>query len=262
MAASAIVRRRQMLALPLLALVFVGVPVLIAGYLMVVELGAARRGGGQINWGVPATYGVVLGMGLIMWAFSRHRPGTWAHQGFYFGVAGALPAMATVLYASTRGIDIVLGVLIQFVAPIVAYIGLGTLAYRVLTFPVVEELADSRYEWTVPLRGLPRVALTIGTGEIGVVQHEAVVWWFLQLSPVAHRWRRPLAAVDMVWDATTNGFAPLILPKGIEVASGATTGPAVGVRVGKHTWVLPVDDAQQVIRLLERRIAMKAARAI
>lgn len=258
MAVSAVVGRRRMLALPLLALAFVGVPVLIAGYLMAVELAAARRDGGQANWVVAVPYGILLGVGLLMWFVCRRRPGTWAYQGFYFGVAGCLPAILTAVYANTRGIDIALAVILQGVAPVVVCWVLGRLAYRMLTFPVVEDLADSRYEWTVPLRGLPRVALTIGTDQVGVVQQEGVFMFFLQLGPIANRWRRQLSSVDWVWDASTSGVAPPNLPKEIDAKSDGTTGPAVGIRVADNTCVLPVDDAQQVIRLLERRIAMRA----
>lgn len=248
--ASAVLRRRQLRATPLLSLAFAGVPALLIGYSLAVEL----------SWGMAAPGGIMLVAGLLTAYWSRHRPGRWAQRGFYFGLTGAIPALTTYIVAVVEDVELPLGAvggLALCVVPAIVCWGLGWLAHRVLTFPVVEELAESRYEWTLPLRGLRRVALTVGTADVGIAESQWAIVLFLHLDPVERRARVPLDEVDLVWDATTSGVAPASLPETVEATCDEITGAAVGIRGAGQTWVLPVDHAPQVVRLLQRRVATR-----
>src|SRR5690606_37455937 len=66
----------------------------------------------------------------------------------------------------------------------------------------------------------------------------------------------PLSAVSWVWDASISGTAPANLPRAIRGEIDEVSGPAVGLRVYGHDWVLPVESADAVVALLRRRIGL------
>lgn len=187
MTTSAEVRRRQRLALPLLPVEFIGVPLIILGLVLAVEVRRAEEtdAGFDVIQVVPVL--ILLALGAFIWSRNRFKPARWAASGAVFGTFGG----------GLCGL-------------------LGWTARRVLTRPVVEELADTRYA---------------------------------------------LAQLTRVDEVHIDGYGCSVqpqLPLTIQAEVGAAPGPALGVQAGQLYWVIPVEDAGQVARLIQRRMRQSA----
>jgi|SRR5690606_10304695 hypothetical protein len=205
--------------------------------------------------------------GALTWLFGGRRPGDWAMYAIYVNVWTALGLAFPMVFFVALGEEnpwrwLIVGAgLLAMPLILVASSALAARAARMLTLPVSAAMADSSYHWPIPLRGLRRTMLVVGTKVIEVRRQSIPVLDFFDIDHHSGGTKYPLTKVTWVWDATTNGEAPATLPKALKVDVETISGPAVGLRVDGHEWVLPVDRPAEVVALLQRRIERANAAA-
>ncbi|MFO7191794.1 hypothetical protein [Thermocrispum sp.] len=251
-----VVREREVRAHALLGFAFVGVPVVVSAYCLVVDALLVDRPLG----GARAAYAgwVVAALGVLLWIVLRRRPGRWPVFARVVVVATTLALVISVLVSSVgaeRSLPLVLAAVVPVPFIVVGVPALAARAARRLTMPLVPDMADSAYEWAIPVRGMRRVALTVGTTSLEVRKDASFLLELLDLDS-SRATKYPLSAVSWVWDASISGTAPANLPRAIRGEIDEVSGPAVGLRVYGHDWVLPVESADAVVALLRRRIGL------
>lgn len=260
------VRRRELLALPLLALEFAGLPLAFLALAVSVESANAAEYERSFNWIQVVPSLIMLASGLWIWRRNRFLPARWAWRGVYFGGIGGF-FVCGIAAALSVGLQGWLYDSLIYLFPFLGIIGaaacwaLGWAARRVLTYPVDEQLADSRYEWEFGVRDAKRVALVVGTEELHIRESFTVSTGHdsseTRTRGESHHLRA--VSVETVHIDGYGGRVQPLLPAQIQTPVGADPGPAVAVHAGQQTLVIPVRDAEQVSGLIQRRIA--AARA-
>lgn len=265
MTTSAEVRRRQRLVQSLLAMEFVGVPLIFLGLSLVVEVRNAEENdaGFDVIQVVPVL--IMLAAGAFIWSRNRFKPARWAVRGAVFGAFGGFFVFGLIAIRSI-GLDDPWFDGLTYVFPVAGVIGgglcglLGWAARRVLTRPVVEELADTRYELSFPVRDVKRVAVSVDEEKLHILETYSSGTGDNRRSRTRGE-RYALAQLTRVDEVHIDGYGGRVqpqLPPTIQAEVGASPGPALGVQAGRFYWVIPVEDAGQVARLIERRMRQSA----
>jgi hypothetical protein len=266
MTTSAEVRRRERIALPLYFLMYAGIPVLflVLATIVTVEAGKEYERGFDAVQLIPSV--IMLAAGMFLALRRRHKPGKWAGGGGLFGAVGGLFVFGLIAIQSI-GLD---GELFEFLSsgfafavPLFGGLGwvLGWGARRVLTNPVVGDLADSRYEWTFRVRDTRRVRVDVDLKLVSLLETYSVGSGD-NASTRTRGEKIPLAHLSEVGAVTTGAQWPPRLPSSIQAAPGQEPGPALVIPHGKIQWIVPVDEAEGVAQLIQRRISLARTGAI
>lgn len=265
MTPSAEVRRRERLALPLLAASYGGVPLLLLGLAVAVELRSAEEDDRAFDLMqvVPALVMLLVG-GFLLYR-NRARPVRWASSGVAFGAAGGFFVFGIVAIRSI-GLDDPLfdGLTYAFPFAAAAAAGLcgllGWAARRVLSTPVVPELAQSRYAWSFPVRDAKRVHVDVDHEQLAILEHYSHGTG--ETSRSGERGERlllsSLTRVELVHIDGYGGRVQPVLPAQIQTPVGAEPGPALLVQAGSAQWVVPVVEAPAVVGLIQRRLPARS----
>jgi hypothetical protein len=241
-----VTRRHRQVQL-VVTIVYLGIPLVFLGAVLWISSGVT-----PFNWQAGL---LPLAMLVLAWFLrSRHRykPQRWAGVGAFFGAVTGLfvafyPIVLDVywpayLFLPAMWLGMVLGV------------GLARYAERVLLVPVVPELADTQYELFFRLRGLRLTTLTVGTESV-TIQGRAMLRNRSGLNPSDLGRTYPLTAITGVHEVSLTGLERLKYPITLPIPPIGTAGPAVILQASGEDWVLPTDQAETLVQLLNRRIA-------
>lgn len=252
---SPVVRQRELLAVPLLTIVFVGVPALLTWLGYEVERVNAEEHDRDVMWRQAAPGLVTLVVGLLTWFGSRRKPASWARRaaysvgtlGWFASAVVSINAIGTDVFGEST--DIVRTIcFVPVVAP-VAW-ALGLLATRVMTRPLRPELGDSRYEWPVPVRGVRNTQLLVGVDRVEIAQTYTVRTGSNTSSTRTRGQKLPLEALRTI--QPTHG-ATIDLPPEIELSAPVASGPSVTIETADRSFTIPVDEATVVAHLIQQR---------
>lgn len=248
-------RHRLRQVRPLLALEFVGVPLLYLGLTIAAELTPDPLEQSALSSGptfdvmglLPA---VLVGVAaLLIWRKVRHTPSSWATAGI--GI-GAVVLVVSIGFSSGLGALVgSVGLPAIGLGTVALCAGLGWAARKLLVGTLPVEFADSPYEWSFRVRGATNVQLVIGTEQVSVRERRSSGASSSRTTTASY----PLHTVTFVGDTAIDGTTVVPqLPKQIQTEVPVLPGQAVVVEVRDQRLVIPVDNAEEVRPLLHRRV--------
>ncbi|GAA1568518.1 hypothetical protein GCM10009804_26230 [Kribbella hippodromi] len=220
------------------AVTYVGIPV---GLLVVVALIAAS--GPVAAWAGCVVPLAMLVAGVVLLRRHRYQPRWWnAVAGLFGGAAGLMitlfPLAVGVWWPAVLALP-------GLIAGIVAGLALARLADRTLLVPFVPELAETPYELVFRLRGIPLAAVLVGADNVTIQAHP--------VPRSEHQFQTyPLSDVTGTYEFSLSGAERLKFPIAVTHAA-ASPGPAVILQAKGQDWVLPTNQAETLIDVLNRR---------
>ena len=239
------VERRSRRAQRVVALVYLGIPLVFLGLVLWIGSSADTR---QIAL-VPLA---LLVIGWFLRQRHRYKPGRWATAGMWMGgITGFFTALTTIVLDANW-----LATLFLPAAIVGAILGvaLGRYGQRTLMHPGVPELAESPYELTFRVRGLTRLRLVIRRTDLVLVER-VPIRTAEGNSPAEKARTYPLTAVTGAYEVSLSGAARLKFPEPLRLAPAGTPGPALILQAKGVDWVLPQNEAAAIAQILDRRIA-------
>lgn len=260
MTTSAEVRRRERIALPLLTVMYVGVPLVFLALAVIVEQHNSTDSERGFDWiqVIPST--IMLATGVFLLRRRRYTLAKWAGGGGLFGAIGGFFVFG-IISIQAIGLDgeffDKLSYSFVFAAPLFGGICwlLGHSARRVLTYPVVAELADSPYVWTFRVRDARRVTVGIDMRHLSIMETYSVGSGD-NATTRSRGERIALAHLSEIGAVTVDGAMPPQLPSAIQSQVDTAPGPALVIPRGKARLVVPVDEADSIAQLIQRRISL------
>ena len=239
------VERRSRRAQRVVALVYLGIPLVFLGLVLWIGSSADTR---QIAL-VPLA---LLVIGWFLRQRHRYKPGRWATAGMWMGgITGFFTALTTIVLDANW-----LATLFLPAGIIGAILGvaLGRYGQRTLMHPAVPELAESPYELTFRVRGLTRLRLVIRRTDLVLVERVPIRTAEGD-SPAEKARTYPLTAVTGAYEVSLSGAERLKFPEPLRLAPAGTPGPALILQAKGVDWVLPQNEAAAIAQILDRRIA-------
>ncbi|WP_132190016.1 MULTISPECIES: hypothetical protein [Kribbella] len=241
------VERRSRRAQRVVALVYLGIPLVFLG--LVLWIGSSAD---TFNWQIGLVPLALLVIGWFLRQRHRYKPGRWATAGMWMGgITGFFTALATIVLDANW-----LATLSLPAAIVGAILGvaLGRYGQRTLMHPAVPELAESPYELTFRVRGLTRLRLVIRRTDLVLVERVPIRTAEGD-SPAEKARTYPLASVTGTYEVSLSGAERLRFPEPLRLAPAGTPGPALILQAKGADWVLPQNEAAAIAQILDRRIA-------